>query len=106
MDARPRSRSTISAQTREFRVSSPSSALQTWYSTYCTALCSAVHWVQVMVEGILVFYFSRLREMFDLKLFVDTDPDTRLARRVLRDISERGRDLENVLHQVQQHTVS
>merc|ERR1712020_167639 len=37
--------------------------------------------------------------MFDLKLFVDTDPDTRLARRVLRDISERGRDLENVLHQ-------
>ena len=59
-----------------------------------------------MVEGILVFYFSRLREMFDLKLFVDTDPDTRLARRVLRDISERGRDLENVLHQVQQHTVS
>ena len=51
-----------------------------------------------------MFYFSRLREMFDLKLFVDTDPDTRLARRVLRDISERGRDLENVLHQVQTAT--
>ena len=34
----------------------------------------------VMVEGILVFYFSKIREMFDLKLFVDTDPDTRLAR--------------------------
>ena len=34
----------------------------------------------VLVEGTLVFYFSRIREMFDLKLFVDTDPDTRLAR--------------------------
>ena len=33
-----------------------------------------------MVEGILVFYFTRIRRMFDLKLFVDTDPDTRLAR--------------------------
>ena len=34
----------------------------------------------VVVEGILVFYFTRIRRMFDLKLFVDTDPDTRLAR--------------------------
>ena len=39
------------------------------------------------------------RDKFNLKLFVDTDADTRLARRVLRDISERGRDLEHVLHQ-------
>jgi len=53
----------------------------------------------VMVEGILVFYFPKLRELFNLKLFVDTDADTRLARRVLRDIEERGRDLEHVLHQ-------
>merc|ERR550534_1641035 len=53
----------------------------------------------VVVEGILVFYFPGLRNKFNLKLFVDTDADTRLARRVLRDISERGRDLENVLHQ-------
>jgi len=53
----------------------------------------------VLVEGILVFYFARIRDLFDLKLFVDTDPDTRLARRVLRDIDERGRDLEHVLHQ-------
>ena len=36
----------------------------------------------VVVEGILVFYFTRIRRMFDLKLFVDTDPDTRLARSV------------------------
>merc|ERR1711937_288178 len=40
-----------------------------------------------------------MRDMFDMKLFVDTDADTRLARRGLRDISERGRDLEKVLHQ-------
>ena len=53
----------------------------------------------VIVEGILVFYFPGIREKFNLKLFVDTDADTRLARRVLRDISERGRDLEHVLHQ-------
>jgi len=53
----------------------------------------------VIVEGILVFYFPGIRDKFNLKLFVDTDADTRLARRVLRDISERGRDLEHVLHQ-------
>lgn len=53
----------------------------------------------VLVEGILVFYYANMRELFDMKLFVDTDADTRLARRVLRDIEERGRDLEHVLHQ-------
>jgi len=53
----------------------------------------------VLVEGILVFYYPNIRNMFNMKLFVDTDPDTRLARRVLRDIEERGRDLEHVLHQ-------
>ena len=40
-----------------------------------------------------------MRGMFDLKLFVDTDADIRLARRVMRDIEERGRNLEHVLHQ-------
>merc|ERR1719147_395253 len=53
----------------------------------------------VLVEGILVFYYQQMRDLFDMKLFVDTDADTRLARRVLRDIEERGRDLEHVLHQ-------
>lgn len=53
----------------------------------------------VIVEGILVFYDKELRELFDLKLFVDTDSDTRLARRVLRDTEERGRDIESVLSQ-------
>jgi len=53
----------------------------------------------VIVEGILIFYYKNMRELFNLKLFVDTDPDTRLARRVMRDIQERGRDLEHVLTQ-------
>merc|ERR1712029_333656 len=55
--------------------------------------------VVLLLEGILVFYYKEVREVFDMKLFVDTDADTRLARRVLRDIEERGRDLENVLFQ-------
>lgn len=46
-----------------------------------------------------MFYYPEIRDLFHMKLFVDTDPDTRLARRVLRDVQERGRDLEFVLHQ-------
>ena len=55
--------------------------------------------ITVLIEGILVFYYPEIRELFHMKLFVDTDPDTRLARRVLRDVQERGRDLEFVLNQ-------
>jgi len=53
----------------------------------------------VIVEGILVFYFIELRTLFGMKLFVDTDADTRLSRRVLRDTKERGRHLDYILHQ-------
>lgn len=53
----------------------------------------------VLFEGILVFYFPAIRDIFHMKLFVDTDSDTRLARRVPRDINERGRDLDQVLTQ-------
>jgi uridine kinase len=53
----------------------------------------------VVVEGILIFYDSELRSLFDMKLFVDADPDIRLARRVDRDIKERGRSLQQVLQQ-------
>ncbi|XP_021948684.1 uridine-cytidine kinase isoform X2 [Folsomia candida] len=53
----------------------------------------------VLFEGILAFYFSQVRNLFHMKLFVDTDPDTRLARRVTRDVEERGRDLDTVLTQ-------
>ncbi|KAG8003291.1 Uridine-cytidine kinase 2-B [Nibea albiflora] len=49
----------------------------------------------VLFEGILMFYSQEIRDLFQMKLFVDTDADTRLSRRVLRDISERGRDLES-----------
>ncbi|XP_078497653.1 uridine-cytidine kinase 2 [Lissotriton helveticus] len=53
----------------------------------------------VLFEGILAFYVQDIRDMFQMKLFVDTDADTRLSRRVLRDINERGRDLEQILNQ-------
>uniref|UniRef100_G3TYH0 uridine/cytidine kinase n=1 Tax=Loxodonta africana TaxID=9785 RepID=G3TYH0_LOXAF len=50
----------------------------------------------VLFEGILAFYSQEVRDLFQMKLFVDTDADTRLSRRVLRDISERGRDLSRL----------
>ncbi len=53
----------------------------------------------VIVEGILVLADRSLREMMDLKIFVDTDPDLRLARRIERDIRERARTVESVLAQ-------
>ena len=53
----------------------------------------------ILVEGILIFFDPELRNMFNLKLFVDADPDIRLARRVERDTKERSRPLEHVLHQ-------
>lgn len=53
----------------------------------------------VLFEGILVFYYPAIRDIFRMKLFVDTDSDTRLARRVPRDINERGRDLDLILTQ-------
>ncbi|XP_067136602.1 uridine-cytidine kinase 2-B isoform X2 [Centruroides vittatus] len=53
----------------------------------------------VLFEGILIFYFQKIRDLFHMKLFVDTDPDTRLSRRVLRDTRERGRELEQILNQ-------
>jgi len=51
----------------------------------------------IIIEGILIFYFPEIRNLFQMKLFVDTDPDTRLARRVLRDMKQHGRNLEHVL---------
>lgn len=55
----------------------------------------------ILVEGILIFTDKELRELFDVKLFVDTDSDIRLIRRISRDISERGRTVESVLEQYQ-----
>ncbi|KAJ8601200.1 hypothetical protein CTAYLR_003242 [Chrysophaeum taylorii] len=53
----------------------------------------------VVFEGILALYDHRLRDLFDLKVFVDADADVRLARRIRRDIKSRGRDLDGVLRQ-------
>ncbi len=53
----------------------------------------------VIVEGILIFADPVLRDLFDVKIFVDTDPDIRLIRRLQRDIAERGRTAESVIHQ-------
>ena len=53
----------------------------------------------VVVEGILIFTHERLRELFDLKIFVDTDADLRVLRRLQRDVAERGRTVESVISQ-------
>jgi uridine kinase len=53
----------------------------------------------VLVEGILLFNEPRLRELLDFKIFVDTDADVRLVRRLHRDLTERGRSVEDVLRQ-------
>lgn len=55
----------------------------------------------IIVEGILIFVESALRSLFDVKLFVDTDADIRLIRRLQRDITERGRTVESVIKQYQ-----
>ncbi len=53
----------------------------------------------ILVEGILLFAEPLLRDRFDVKIFVDTDPDLRFIRRLQRDITERGRTTESVIHQ-------
>ncbi len=53
----------------------------------------------ILLEGILVLSDSRLRDMTDIKVFVDADADERILRRVLRDVKERGRDIENIIDQ-------
>lgn len=52
-----------------------------------------------IVEGILVLEDKRLRELMDIKLFVDTDDDIRIIRRIKRDMEERGRSLDNIIEQ-------
>ncbi len=55
----------------------------------------------ILVEGILIFTEAALRELFDIKIFVDTDSDLRFIRRLRRDITERGRTTESVIEQYQ-----
>ncbi|MDD8017416.1 MAG: uridine kinase [Bacteroidota bacterium] len=53
----------------------------------------------IIVEGILIFASEELRNLFDVKIFIDTDADERLLRRLKRDIVERGRSIESVMNQ-------
>ena len=53
----------------------------------------------VIVEGILIYASKELRELMDIKLFVDTDADVRILRRIKRDVRDRGRSLESVIDQ-------
>ncbi len=55
----------------------------------------------IIVEGILIFADEALRELMDIRIFVDTDADIRLCRRIKRDVNKRGRTLESVLTQYQ-----
>ena len=56
----------------------------------------------IIVEGILIFENQPLRDLMDIRIFVDTDADVRLCRRIKRDVNKRGRSLESVLQQYQQ----
>src|SRR5436189_2246048 len=58
----------------------------------------------LIVEGILVFTDAALRDLMDIKVFVDTDSDTRFIRRLQRDVAQRGRTMDSVIDQYQ-HTV-
>ncbi len=53
----------------------------------------------ILLEGILVLADERLRDMMDVKVFVEADADERILRRVLRDVKERGRDIQNIVDQ-------
>lgn len=53
----------------------------------------------IIIDGILIFENKELRDLMDIKIFVDTDADERVIRRILRDVHERGRSLESVIRQ-------
>ena len=57
----------------------------------------------ILLDGILIFTEPDLRKQMDIKIFVDTDDDVRLLRRIRRDIMERGRDLEGVMNQYEMY---
>ena len=53
----------------------------------------------IVVEGILIFENKELRDLCDIKVYIDTDADVRIIRRILRDVNERGRTLDNIVQQ-------
>ncbi len=67
--------------------------------------CETIHITPsavIIVEGILIFENEALRNLMDIRIFVDADADVRLCRRIKRDVNKRGRSLESVLSQYQQ----
>ena len=56
----------------------------------------------ILVEGIMIFADEELRKLMDIKIFVDTDADIRICRRIKRDVNKRGRSMESVINQYQQ----
>lgn len=53
----------------------------------------------ILIEGILLLADPRLRELLDIKIYVEADADERILRRIVRDVKERGRDLDNIVEQ-------
>lgn len=53
----------------------------------------------IIIDGILTFHDERLRELFDIKIYADADADERILRRLRRDVTERGRDIDGVINQ-------
>ena len=56
----------------------------------------------ILIEGILIFENKELRDLMDIKIFVDTDADERLMRRIIRDMKYRGRTIDSILTQYQE----
>lgn len=86
--------------------------LRAWHAVQCPVYDFTVHNRSdqvillepksvIMVEGILIFQNKALRDLMDIKIFVDTDADIRLCRRIKRDVNKRGRSMESVLLQYQ-----
>ena len=67
--------------------------------TRCPQLTRLCPTPVIIVDGILTFHDERLRELFDIKIFADADADERILRRLRRDVTERGRDIDGVINQ-------
>jgi uridine kinase len=59
----------------------------------------------ILVEGLFVFYFDEIRELLDLKIFIDAEDVIKLKRRIIRDANERNYPLEDVLHRYEFHVL-
>merc|ERR1719500_2023738 len=75
----------------------------TWFSYCCSTPWMSRPRSVMSRLGILAFHNEDIRNMLDMKVFVDTDSDVRLARRLKRDITDRGRDIHGVLQQYENH---